>query len=370
MAFTDAPRTEAEVLEQGRALLTELLPAEWILHSVPRDSMVTASGQPDGVFEVVSPDGVPAQMVVEIKRSVQGRDVDMIHEQLQHWIRSMPGSEGLVAARYLSPPVRERLADAGVSYVDATGNVRVTLTKPGLFISHHGADRDPWRGPGRPRGTLKGAPAARVVRALLDFDRVWSVRELVEAAGVSTGSAYRVIQFIEEEGLITKQGAHVRLPDWVPLLRRWSREYGFVSSSRVTRWLAPRGLEPLLARVAEDHSNQEIRYAVTGTVAAAEWAAYAPARSAMIYTADAHRAAEAWDLRPVDAGANVMLAEPESDVVFTRTLNATTDGQYTIAAPTQVAVDLLTGPGRSPSEAEELIDWMARNEGSWRLDQR
>jgi len=99
-------------------------------------------------------------------------------------------------------------------------------------------------------------------------------------------------------------------------------------------------------------------------LAAAEWAAYAPARLAMLYVTAADDAAGAWGLRPADAGANVTLAEPEFDVVFERSLKSK-DG-FKIAAPTQVVVDLMTGPGRSPSEAEELLKWMKRNEQSWR----
>ena len=30
------------------------------------------------------------------------------------------------------------------------------------------------------------------------------------------------------------------------------------------------------------------------------------------------------------------------------------------------AVDLMTGPGRNPAEAEELLGWLQRNEQSWR----
>jgi hypothetical protein len=106
-------------------------------------------------------------------------------------------------------------------------------------------------------------------------------------------------------------------------------------------------------------------YAVSGSLAAAEWAPYAPARSAMIYAADAGEAAELWGLRAADAGANAILAEPEFDVVFERCI--TNQQGVVVAAPTQVAVDLMTGPGRSASEAEELLGWMTRNERSWRL---
>lgn len=36
------------------------------------------------------------------------------------------------------------------------------------------------------------------------------------------------------------------------------------------------------------------------------------------------------------------------------------------AAPSQVAADLLTSPGRGPAEGEELIGWMMSNEDKWR----
>jgi hypothetical protein len=84
----------------------------------------------------------------------------------------------------------------------------------------------------------------------------------------------------------------------------------------------------------------------------------------MVYAEDARVAAQTWDLRPADAGANVVLAEPEFDVVFERAL--TNSVGVSVAAPTQVAVDLMTGPGRNPAEAEELLSWMRDNESSWR----
>ncbi|MFC5749426.1 hypothetical protein [Actinomadura rugatobispora] len=350
------PRTQAEVLRAGVAVLTGRLPPGWTLRLL--DEPFPGC---DGLLQVAAPDGTSGLLVVEAKRVVEGRDVAVIRDSLSALMPRWPEAAGVVVARYLSPPVRERLAGAGLGYVDATGNVRVSLSRPGLHVADRGADRDPWRGPGRPRGMLKGAPAARIVRALLDFPTSWTVRSLVEMAGVSTGSAYRVVEFLEGEELVNRdRSGSITVPDWEPLLRRWSKDYGFVRNSRVTRWIVPRGLPDLL-RGAVDVSA---RYAVTGTLAAAEWAPYAPARSAMIYTDSAERAAEQWGLRPAEAGANVILAEPEIDVVFARTL--VTAAGVTIAAPSQVSVDLMTGPGRAPSEAEELIEWMKRNESSWR----
>ncbi|GAA2420508.1 hypothetical protein GCM10010191_34680 [Actinomadura vinacea] len=343
------PRTEADVLRAGVAVLTRRLPPGWTARTLEVG---------DGTLvEVTAPDGISGLLVLDVKRLVQGRDVAEARERLV----TRPGRSGVVLARYLSPPVRERLMDAGLSYVDATGNVHVALSRPGLFIADRGADRDPWRGPGRPLGTLQGAPAARVVRALIDYDVSWPIRSLVDVSGVSTGSVYRVIKFLEGEGLVTRGGSGaVTVPDWAALLRRWSKDYGFVRNGHVTRWIAPRGLPDLVSRAGES----SVRYAVTGTLAAAEWAPHAPARSAMIYAADAEEAARAWGLRPAETGVNVIVAEPRIDVVFARTIVARTGA--TTAAPAQVAVDLMTGPGRGPSEAEELVEWMTHHESAWR----
>ncbi|MFC7624327.1 restriction endonuclease [Microlunatus sp. GCM10028923] len=361
MAIMTAPVTEADVLARSREILAERLPPGWEVQVVP----AAADQGIDLIAELQSPDGARVRLVLEVKRTVDRRDVEAIRSQIARYTEGLatrgPAVVGVVVARYLSPPVRQKLIEAGLSFVDATGNIRVSSSRPGFFLADHGADRDPWRGPGRPRGSLKGAPAGKVVRALLDFDRSWSIRRLVETAEVSTGAAYRVVQFLEEEELIERRNSRVRSPRWQPLLRRWSQDYEFVASSSTSTWVAPRGLDRLLERV----SATEGEYAVTGTLAAAEWAPHAPARSAMIYTADAAEAAQEWGLRSVDAGANVVLAEPESAAVFARTQTATSGG-YLIAAPAQVAVDLLTGPGRNPSEGEELIDWMSRNERTWR----
>jgi hypothetical protein len=360
MDDTESPKSEAEVMRRGAELLAERLPTGWST----RLTVETGDPRVDGLIELVAENGQSARFVAEAKQVVEGRDVGPLLEQLAALARNVPNGQGLVVARYLSPPVRAKLTDAGLSYIDATGNMRIEVASPALFLSDRGADRDPWRGRGRPRGTLKGAPAAKIVRALADFTGPWTIRELVEVAKASTGATYRVVEYLEREGMATRvEDGPMSIPDWGQVLRRWSDDYGFVRNNRITRWIAPRGLPDLIKRISS--TDAPTRYAVSGTLAAAEWAAYAPARLAMIYAAAADEAAGAWGLRPADAGANVILAEPEFEVVYERA--PTNQDGVVVAAPTQVVVDLMTGPGRSPSEAEELLEWMKRNEQSWRL---
>lgn len=356
---TTEPKSDSEILRRGTEQIRERLPEGWkaTLERRPANTFL------DGVIELASPANEKALLVLEAKRQIEGRGVANLRRQLDELTADFPNSAKVVIAPYLSPPVRSRLTDAGLSYVDLTGNMRIEVTSPGLFLADRGDDSNPWRGPGRPRTSLRGEPAARVVRALVDIDTTWRITKLIETAGTSTGAAYRMVEYLETEGLAERdESGAVRVDDWKRLLQQWSNEYSLFDKSRATRWIAPRGIPTLLERLAG--KTLDSPYALTGTLAAAEWAAYAPANLATIYAQDAEAAAQAWGLASTDASANVIIAEPKYSVVFDRSwINKL--GVRTAAA-SQVYVDLATGPGRNPNEAEELLKWMERNEAAWR----
>jgi hypothetical protein len=356
-----APEREADVLRAALDLLRKRLPASWTL-----DATVEPPGRDlpvDAELKIRAPDGAEITALVEAKRLLNTRDVPIALEQLQR-AASRSGDQDVVfvlVARYIAPATRERIASAGAGYIDLTGNVHLTSDRPALLLRDRGADSDPWRGPGRPRGTLKGPPAARVVRALIDFAPPYSVPELAERAGASTGATYRVIKFLEDQQLVDRERrGPITDVRWRPLLERWSRDYSFAKSNTVATFLEPRGLTKLTERLA---GRAELDYVLTGSLAAERFAAYAPARLAMLYVRDIESAAALLELRQTTSGANVALAAGDYDVVFERTQEV--DG-LRLAAGSQVAVDLLTGPGRNPSEAAALLGWMENNEAAWR----
>ncbi|WP_030147867.1 hypothetical protein [Mycetocola saprophilus] len=352
-------RAETDIVVDAIAQLRKRLPGEWLLTKTAAPLTVSRK---DSAFTLRSPDGVEAPISVYAKRLIEVRDVPRIRDQFDLLRAKQPTSIGLVAARYLAKSTRERLTEAELSYVDATGNLFLRADSPAVFLSDRGADSDPWRGPGRPRGTLSGGPAAMVVRTLLDAPGPWKISELVRASATSTGSVYRVIEFMEAEALVRRQDGFIAVPDWPALLRRWSEDYQFLRTNTITRWIAPRGIEAFLDRVRQTEGPN---FAVTGSVAAATWAPYAPVRAAMLYTTDIDASAAAWGLRPTDTGANVILARPAYGVSLSQTIERP-DG-LRVVAPTQVAADLMSGPGRAPAEAEALVEWMTANEGIWRL---
>jgi hypothetical protein len=153
------------------------------------------------VLAVEAPDGDKALVVVEARNVINTRDAIPIANRLNALSAGFADGEtvatGLLAAPYINPAARVRLTELGVGYADATGNLSLRLDRPALFLRDVGSNKDPWRGPGRPRGSFKGGNAARVFRALADFAPPYSVPRLVQLAGASSGVTYRVVEFLE-----------------------------------------------------------------------------------------------------------------------------------------------------------------------------
>ena len=358
----DPPRTEREIIDRAASLVRGRLPDDWTFDTA-MEVAVGGGRRADAVFTIGAPDGESATVLVEARPSVEARDVPLlgrrVRRRAEDEVVPQPADE-LVAARYLNSRVRERLVEEGLNYADATGNLYLSLRKPVLFLRDVGARRDPWRGPGRPRDSFRGPIAARVVRALIDFAPPMTVPKLIERSGVSTGAAYRVVDFLERQDLLEHEprGPITRV-DWRQVLERWSRDYEPLEGT-TARLLAPRGIQAVRKSLGE---VRDVDYVLTGSAAAAHFEEYAQARMAMIYTDNPEQLAGRLGLRPVETGPNVLLVRPLDDVVYER---AEDRGGVQVAAPSQIAADLLNGPGRTPSEAQALLDWMERNEGAWR----
>jgi len=305
---------------------------------------------------VTAPDGQWTRVFVKTNHVLEPRGVDAALAQFRAFDDR---AHRIIIAPYLSTRTRQLLKEKQISFIDLTGNIWLSISCPGVFIEAIGATRDPFR-TDQPLRTLKGRGTGKAVRALCDFRPPYGVRELAKRVGPSAATLSRVIDFLDREALLKKdEGAVVQEIDWAGTIRRWTQDYGFSKSNRVVTFLDPRGLSDLRLKL----SKAQWTYAATGSLAASLVAPIVAPRLAQLYVPDIEEAAGALELKPADAGANVMLAEPFDDVVYDRTSRR--DGLF-CAALTQVVADLLTSPGRGPAEAEELLQWMKANEGDWR----
>ena len=359
MPVTDIqPPTDMQVERQIERLLAERIPSGWTLQA-RRTEVLAGRYRVDLLAEIASPAGESAALAVEIKRTLEPRDVLQAVAQISVIIAgAFPRAVPVVAAAYLSPRVRALLRERGVGYADTTGNVHIEVSTPGLFIVTDGADHDPWPRDHKLR-SLRGRGAARAMRAIIDTSPPCGVRELAQSTGASAPTLSRVLDLLEREAIVTRARGAVSTVDWQGAIRRWAEDYDQTDSNTPTTVLEPRGLQALDKRLRAT----KVAYAATGALAAQRFDPIAPARLAAIYVTDAIEAIERLDLRETDAGANVVLLEPFDPVVFDRTVER--DGLCCVA-PSQLAVDLLTGPGREPSQGEQMLKWMEENEDVWR----
>jgi hypothetical protein len=340
------------VLSQGLEALAGVLPPSWGLKT--RREVAQRDRTLDALVKLTANDGKSAQVAVEVKQAIEPRQVQWLSAQLG-------GGEyaPLLIAPYLSPAVRERLREARMNFLDLTGNTLLLLETPALFIRTEGANVDP-NPKTRSSRSLRGVKAGRIVRALIDSKQPPGVRELAERTGMDAGYVSRIVSLLDREALIVRSNERrIERVDWQRLLRRWAEEAPLSSRGVQTSLLEARGIDELKTKLAA----AKLQYALSGTLAAASYAPVAPPRLALLYATDALRAQRELGLRPTDTGANVFLIEPSDETLAEA--SSQRDG-LRLVSPSQAAADLLTSPGRGPAEAEELISWMAANEGAWR----
>jgi hypothetical protein len=365
----------ARVLRDCAEQLRLRLPSGWKLDMKPAGT--GAGGDFDAWATVVAPDRTRGQIAIRAKSRVEPR---MVKTELRFTKALLESRKEPVAfalfCPYLSPSSRESLDEAGIGYSDFTGNIRLVMARPAVFLEARGAEENPTPDL-RPVRSLRGEKAAGVVRRLIDFGgpQAWGIRSLALAAGTTPAHVSRLAEFMESEALIEREAGGQIDPKkvrWERLLRRWASDAPFERRGITHRFLEPRGVEAFMARL-RDLGNTRVarmKYAVTGSPAVWQFSGGETMHTAVIYVDGKGRSGRAvgeedLGLRPAGDFGNVFLIEADAGShVFSR--NKEFDG-VVYAGLSQVAADLLTAPDRGPAEAEALIRWMQVNEDKWRV---
>ena len=335
------------LIRDGLRVLEARLPPGWWV------GLASPAGAANPNAEIRAPDNRTAILGMEARPRMTPKIAADLLQRVK-----VAGMAPLVVSTFISAATAEVLRQSDVGYVDLTGNVRLALPSPGLFIETRGATENPDKE--ERSGSLKGMKAGRVVRQLIERRDPPGVRDLADMAGVDAGYVSRLYAFFDAQALITRVGrGHLESVAWPKLLERWAADAPLASRGRITTWIEPRGTAPLLEKLRAT-SRQ---CAITGSFAAARVAPVAPPRLLTLYTDDVDGLVLETGLRPTTSGANVQIVEPVDEEVF-RGLTEKDGLRY--AALPLVVIDLLDGPGRAPAEAHELIEWMKKNEEVWR----
>ncbi|MGE5280766.1 MAG: hypothetical protein ACM3N0_00325 [Chloroflexota bacterium] len=356
-------KPETFLRDQAISWLRERLPRGWSVEGSDVSTGDDGSPPADSTISLEAHGGIRATIAVEEKGSLSPRGAIGLLPPLARAARKLAGNVPLlVVAPWLSERTRELLAEQEINYIDLTGNALIRLNNPAFYLETTGASRNPTPKE-RGRAQLRGAKAARLSRLLVDACPPYGVRELAETADLAPGYVSRLLDTLYREALIERSPrGPVENVDIGGLLRRWASSYDVFKTNATTMFVAPEGIDHLLRRLADD-PGAGARIAITGSFAANR---IAPVTSPALLTAYCDPPAliaNDFGLLPAEEGANVAVLQPFDRVVWLRTSKE--DG-LRYAAPSQVAVDCLSGDGRMPAEGEALLEWMQANESEWR----
>lgn len=254
--------------------------------------------------------------------------------------------------------LRQQLRERDENFVDPAGAVRLHL--PWMIIDR--TDLEPVRLPARSetrnpfsdRGSL-------ILRTMFDAgpERVWSVRELAEAAGVSLGLVSYVSSALAHRDLIKVQAAgrakSIQLTDPVAVIEQWTRVYDWKRNTAVA-FHAPVGSTPrFLRRLPEIFEDR--RWALTLQAGASLVAPHASWDLVHLYV-DAEKADELLEIGQrqgweAGAGGKVVLMAPFYKTSVWHGSRRIRD--LPVVSNLQLILDLWHYPIRGREEAEHLM---------------
>lgn len=258
----------------------------------------------------------------------------------------------VLATRFLSPRARAVCRQAGMGYLDLAGNC--WLQFDGVYVDKAVAE-NPFPALGRPTSVFTPV-ASRVLRALLEEpQRAWTFVTLAQAAGVSLGQAHKVVQQLRHEAYLEAQTRHIRLVAPGPLLDAWAAAYAQQPVIPAAYYALQRDPAQLMAQVAALAAERHWRCAFTSLAAAQVVAPFVRGVSTVAWHADPRIPVTQWvealELRPVEAGPNVLIYPAYDDGVFYR-MQPTTPGP--LVGLIQLYLDLWREPGRGQEQAAFL----------------
>ena len=269
-----------------------------------------------------------------------------------------PQAFPVVAVPYMGDAGRRICDDAGVGFVDLSGNAHIKAPpliihvtgKPNRFIQR-----------GRPSSVF--APkASRVARLmLLDPQRWWAQHELAEAGELGAGYVSRICKRLKADGLVERNPAGAARPrEPRLLLEAWRGQYEFDKHEVLRGHVSARSGDELAKRVADACEQADAGYALTGLAGAWLLAPFAGYRLVTVYLQKraSPKLLDALKWKEEDRGANLWLVRPNDRGVFHGASEV--KGLRCVSA-VQAYLDLQDMPERADEAAsrlrEELLPW-------------
>ena len=292
------------------------------------------------------------KFVVEYKSRANAADVLAAISVVQEQAPSLGKKViPLVAVPYMGEVGQRLCAEAGVNWLDLSGNAH--LEAPGLHVHVEGRPNQFTR-PGRP-STVFAPKSARIARWLLIHPRQsFSQQQLANSTGLDKGLTSRVVRELEAQQLVAREeGGAVKVANFNVMRDAWREAYDFAKHHIVRGHIAARSSDEVMQRLAEQLKREKTEHAATGLAGAWLLNQFSGFRLVVFYVAQlpSAEAQQAMGFREESRGENVWLVVPNDEGVFH---GAAEREGIRCVHPVQAYLDLKSHPERSAEAAEQL----------------
>jgi hypothetical protein len=158
------------------------------------------AAEANGILEIDTPEG-KFSLLVELKSSYLDRThINALITLAKHYAEKYHYPM-LLLARYLPAPSAEKLAEAGVNFLDRVGNMHLTLGK------HFGRTIIGRRESQKIKESkVMTAAKGQLLFTFAAYEQApsWTVRQLADASGVSKSNVAKLRKELFEEGILTR----------------------------------------------------------------------------------------------------------------------------------------------------------------------
>lgn len=293
----------------------------------------------DIIVEAVSANSLPAfqNKINRLKSSLRGE-------------HAVP----VLVAPYLSPERQALCREAGVYFMDLSGNVFIAHRS--FYVEKIGfPNKYPER---RQRRHPFSDKASLILRKMLkDPKRQWGIRELAKIIGLDPGYVSRMAKSLSESGYAARAGGKFKIQSPKEILDDWVRAYDLRRNEQHRYFIFASDVKSILRRLQEINIPQRCNYALSVQAGAGLVAPYAVYKEVHMYVGDSQGIEffkKKLDLKDADQGANLVLMMPyyKHSVFYDRQEVK----KLHVVSDVQLYLDLYGYPVRGREQAEHLYD--------------
>ena len=260
----------------------------------------------------------------------------------------------VLAAPYLSPDRQALCREAGIYFMDLSGNV--FIAHGSFYVERIGfPNKYPEK---RQRRYAFSDKASLILREMLkDPKRQWGIRELAEKIGLDPGYVSRMAKSLSESGYAMRTNGKVKIRSPKEILDDWVRAYDLKRNEHHRFFILAPDVKSILRRIQEINLPRECKYALSVQAGAGLVAPHAVYKEVHLYISERQSIdifRNALDLKEADQGANLVLMRPyyKHSVFYD---SHEIEG-LSVVSDIQLYLDLYGYPVRGREQAEHLYD--------------